>query len=339
MPAISIIIPMYNVEKYLRRCLDSVQNQTLADFQAICVDDGSPDKSGQIAEEYAARDKRFVVVHKENGGLSDARNAGMQHATGEYIMFLDSDDFIHPQTMEIAYTLAQRNASDIVSFTYDRIYRPRLMVMHKLGMNTDNVLPWGMNKKYDVENIESQTTDDVFELATERTHNKWSSNRKWLIKHCQVWKNLYKKSLIKKISFIKGILFEDFPWWSSVMLQNPRVTVAQLPLYYYIPNFGGIVLSAKQLKMINSLCVGIKESFLLYKKKATVYQMKKWQENFLWFFINKAFKKIGKLDDDKDVAKARKYFENLSKCGVLGSCPNEWNKLVCDIRKFISEPV
>ena len=339
MPAISIIIPMYNVEKYLRRCLDSVQNQTLADFQAICVDDGSPDKSGQIAEEYAARDKRFVVVHKENGGLSDARNAGMQHATGEYIMFLDSDDFIHPQTMEIAYTLAQRNASDIVSFTYDRIYRPRLMVMHKLGMNTDNVLPWGMNKKYDVENIESRTTDDIFELATERTHNKWSSNRKWLIKHCQVWKNLYKKSLIKNISFINGILFEDFPWWSSVMLQNPRVTVAQLPLYYYIPNFGGIVLSAKQLKMIISLCVGIKESFLLYKKKATVYQMRKWQENFLWFFVNKAFKKIGKLDDDKDVAKARKYFENLSKCGVLGSCPNEWNKLVCDIRKFISEPV
>lgn len=339
MPAISIIIPMYNVEKYLRRCLDSVQNQTLADFQAICVDDGSPDKSGQIAEEYAARDKRFVVVHKENGGLSDARNVGMQYATGEYIMFLDSDDFIHPQTMEIAYTLAQRNASDIVSFTYDRIYRPRLMVMHKLGMNTDDVVPWGMNKKYDLENIESRTTDDIFELATERTHNKWSSNRKWLIKHCQVWKNLYKKSLIKKISFIKGILFEDFPWWSSVMLQNPRVTVAQLPLYYYIPNFGGIVLSAKQLKMISSLCVGIKESFLLYKKKATVYQMKKWQENFLWFFVNKAFKKIGKLDDDKDVAKARKYFENLSKCGVLESCPNEWNKLVCDIRKFISEPV
>ena len=81
-PKISIIIPMYNVEKYLRRCLDSVQNQTMKDWQAICVDDESPDNSGKIAEEYAKRDKRFVVVHKKNGGLSDARNAGFKKATG-----------------------------------------------------------------------------------------------------------------------------------------------------------------------------------------------------------------------------------------------------------------
>ena len=106
-PKISIIIPMYNVEKYLRRCLDSVLNQTFADWQGILVDDGSPDNSGAIAEEYASRDKRFVVIHKENGGLSDARNAGFPYADGEYIMYLDSDDFIHPQTMEIAYNLAK----------------------------------------------------------------------------------------------------------------------------------------------------------------------------------------------------------------------------------------
>ena len=130
MPAISIIIPVYNVEKYLRRCLDSVLNQTFSDWQAICVNDGSPDNSAEILAEYAARDSRFVVVTKENGGLSDARNAGMPYANGEYIMYLDSDDFIHPQTMEIAYHLAQRDKSDIVSFTYDRIYRPQLMVRH-----------------------------------------------------------------------------------------------------------------------------------------------------------------------------------------------------------------
>ena len=146
MPAISIIIPVYNVEKYLRRCLDSVLNQTFTDWQAICVNDGSPDGSGEILAEYAARDSRFIIVNKENGGLSDARNAGLPHATGEYIMYLDSDDFIHPQTMEIAYHMARRDNSDIVSFTYDRVYRPQLMVRHVLGLGQhaaffQNILP------------------------------------------------------------------------------------------------------------------------------------------------------------------------------------------------------
>ena len=103
MPAISIIIPIYNVEKYLRRCLESVQNQTFTDWEAICVNDGSSDSSADIVREFAARDARFKLVNKENGGLSDARNAGMAVASGEYILYLDSDDFIHPQTFEITH--------------------------------------------------------------------------------------------------------------------------------------------------------------------------------------------------------------------------------------------
>ena len=93
-PKISVIIPIYNVEKYLRRCLDSVKNQIFTDWQAICVDDGSPDNSGKIADEYAAKDKRFVVIHKENTGVSDTRNVGIKHAIGEYIHFMDSDDVL-----------------------------------------------------------------------------------------------------------------------------------------------------------------------------------------------------------------------------------------------------
>lgn len=334
-PKISIIIPMYDVEKYLRRCLDSVLNQTFQDWQAICVDDGGPDKSGEIAEEYATRDKRFVVIHKENGGLSDARNAGMPYAKGDYILYIDSDDFIHPQTLEIAYNEIKKNKSDIVSFQYDRCYRPRLMLRHILHLDTDNVVPFGIKKKYDLNKIKSKTTDDVFELATERSHNKNNPNKKWLVKHCQVWKNLYKKSLIKDIPFIKGIIFEDFPWWSEVMLQKPRVTVVPLPLYYYIPNFGGIVLSAKQLRMICCLCVGIEDAFMAYKKYADEYQMKQWQEKFLWFFVAKAFYKVKKLDNDKDINEAKKYFAKLNKIGLFDSYPNEWYELVCDIQKFI----
>ncbi len=337
MPAISIIIPMYNVEKYLKRCLDSVQNQTFTDWQAICVDDGSPDNSGKIAEEYAARDKRFIVVHKENGGLSDARNAGMKYAKGEYIMYLDSDDFIHPQTMEIAYAMATRDGADIVSFTYDRIYRPRLMVMHKLGMNTDNVRPWGVGKRYNIKKIESRTTDDIFEYATERTHNVGNKNRRWLIKHCQVWKNMYRKSLIENTPFIKGILFEDFPWWSAIMLKKPRVTIINLPLYYYLPNFGGIVLSAKQLRIMQSLCTGISAAYKLYIDYADEYQMKKWTENFLWRFVYWAFHKTKYLKTDDEKNQAKKMLRQLKSDGVFDNVPNEFFELRNGIYEYIQD--
>jgi len=334
-PKISIIIPMWGVEKYLRRCLDSVQNQTFTEWQAICVDDGSPDKSGEIAEEYAARDKRFVVVHKENGGLSDARNAGMPYADADYIMYLDSDDFIHPQTMEIAYKAIKDNKSDIASFSYDRFYRPQLMVRHVLHLSTDNVVPFGIRKKYNVDKLKTKTVDDVFELATERTHNKTNPNRKWLIKHCQVWKNIYKKSLIKDTPFIKGILFEDFPWWSVIMLKKPRVTVVPLPLYYYIPNFGGIVLSAKQLRIMKSLCTGIKTAYKLYSERADDDQMKKWQSQFMWFFVNWAFRKLKYLKTDAEFDEARAEFIEMNNIGVFNNVPNEWYDLRERIYEFI----
>ncbi len=336
-PKISIIIPMYGVEKYLRRCLDSVKNQTFKDWQAICVDDGSPDKSGEIAEEYAKSDKRFVVVHKKNGGLSDARNYGMPLAKGEYIMYLDSDDFIHPQTMEIAYSLAEKNGSDIVSFTYDRFYRPQLMVYHKLGLDTDTVVPFGIKKKYNLDKIKSKTMTDIYEYATDNAHNAFNKNRRWLVKHCQVWKNMYRRSLIQDISFIKGILFEDFPWWSRVMLRNPKVTVAPVPLYYYIPNFGGIVLSAKQLRIMQSLIVGIKDSFVLYKDQANAHQMKLWSENFLWFFVNKAFSKIKYLKTDEEFKAAKQSFTDLYKIGLFESVPKSRRKLALRIMDFIGK--
>lgn len=336
MPAISVIIPIYNVEKYLRRCLDSVLNQTFQDWEAICVNDGSPDGSAVILSEYAARDSRFKIVNKKNGGLSDARNAGMAVATGKYILYLDSDDFIHPQTMEITYYLAMRDGSDIVSFTYDRIYRPQLMVRHMLRMDTDSVVPERMHKKYDVARIKTLVTDDVYRYATERAHNAFNPNRKWLIKHCQVWKNLYRRELIADTPFIKGILFEDFPWWSEVMLKNPRVTIAPLPLYFYVPNFGGIVLSSKQLKIMQSLCTGIRASYELYRDKATPYQMDAWSRKFRWYFIKWAYRKIKYLDNQADIEIARKYFVQLRACGALDNPPFAWaRKIKCGIAEFI----
>ena len=102
-PKISVIIPVYNVEEYLPVCLDSVLAQTFSDFEAVCVNDGSPDNSAAILEKYAKKDARIKVVSRPNGGLSAARNTGLENACGEYIYFLDSDDYIHPQLLEILY--------------------------------------------------------------------------------------------------------------------------------------------------------------------------------------------------------------------------------------------
>ena len=195
MPFFSIIMPVYNRGKLVDRSIQSLRAQIFRDIEIICVDDGSKDNSLEVLYEFARKDDRIKVIHQENGGVAKARNTGMQYATGKYIMFLDSDDFIHPQTMEIAYDVIEKNKSDIASFSYDRFYRPQLMVRHFLHLDTDNVMPIGMKKRYNLNNIKTKTVDDVFELATERTHNKTNPNRKWLIKHCQVWKNIYKKQV------------------------------------------------------------------------------------------------------------------------------------------------
>ena len=118
-PAVSVIVPIYNVEKYLAECVDSILGQTFQDMEIILVDDGSLDSSGQMADDYAARDKRVKVIHKENGGLSSARNAGMKIARGEYIYFCDSDDYISLDAIEILYETATKNDLDMVLFNGD----------------------------------------------------------------------------------------------------------------------------------------------------------------------------------------------------------------------------
>lgn len=102
-PKISIIVPVYNVEKYIRRCLDSLAVQTFTDWECICVDDGTPDNSGAICDEYAQKDGRFVVIHKENGGVSSARNVGLDVAKGEYVTFCDSDDWVEKNWLSEQY--------------------------------------------------------------------------------------------------------------------------------------------------------------------------------------------------------------------------------------------
>lgn len=112
-PVISVIVPIYKVEKYLDRCVESIVNQTFSDIEILLIDDGSPDNCGKMCDEWAKKDSRIKAFHKENGGLSDARNFGIAESSGEYVICIDSDDFIEPKMLEVLYGLATEHNADI----------------------------------------------------------------------------------------------------------------------------------------------------------------------------------------------------------------------------------
>ena len=146
-PEISIIVPVYNVEQYLRRCLDSIRAQTFTDWECILIDDGSPDASGTICDEYAANDGRFRVIHQENRGVSVARNAGLDAARGEWIAFVDSDDWVESETYEVAVKVAKENAADVLIFGYtlfdgDKDFNSVLPNAGLLDLSTDLASEW-----------------------------------------------------------------------------------------------------------------------------------------------------------------------------------------------------
>ena len=117
-PFVSVIVPSYNIEDYIGECIESIMEQTYCDWELILVDDGSNDRTGDICNEYAGKDNRIKVIHKENGGLVSARKSGLERATGEYIFYLDGDDWIKPDALEVLCTCAKRETVDIVIADY-----------------------------------------------------------------------------------------------------------------------------------------------------------------------------------------------------------------------------
>ncbi|MBQ3765557.1 MAG: glycosyltransferase [Bacteroidales bacterium] len=281
MPAISVIIPVFNAERFLDRCIGSVRDQTFGDWEAVCVDDGSTDRSGVMLDGYAELDPRIRVVHKANEGVSIARNVALEAAGGRFILFLDSDDFLHPQAMEITFSLAERDGSDVVAFTYDHGYRTRTILRHLLH------LPESGNVKYKTfRTPETVVTEDIFDWATEYSHPK----KKLATKHCQPWRRLYRKDILDGVSFIPGIMYEDFPWWSEVMLRVRKATLTDLPLYFYYPNRGSYIFSSKEAFKIKSLRTAINSASNLYDG-VEPSRRARWEKEFLQPFREKLDKK------------------------------------------------
>ena len=323
MSTISVIIPVYNTERYLRRCLDSIANQTYRDWEALCVNDGSTDGSRAILQEYADRDGRFTIIDKPNGGVSDARNVGMDAARGEYINFVDSDDLIHPQTFEIAHTLAKRDGSDIVTWYKDPYFRPALFVRKALGLPIDNALPRGLKRRFNMNNLGGYPTNDPLAHAVQGSGRGIAHP----IKRFYPVMHLLRREVVKDVKFITHLRFEDFPWWSEVLLLNPRVTITQLPLYYYFPNFNSFDLGAKRSQKMESWIRGMELTWTLYHTKGTTYQQERWAKQLLWPIINgQIVGKMPTLRDAKGKDATREGLQRLWDLGAFATPPDGKSK-------------
>lgn len=210
MKKISVIVPVYNVEKYLSQCLDSIIHQTYKNLEIILVDDGSTDSSGLICDNYSQKDKRIKIIHKCQGGLSDARNAGLKIATGEYISFIDSDDFIDKNMYSILINNTQKYNSDIVWFYYYNYYSKKHFINSSIIKNND---------LYDL-----SSSDKI----------KFAKNLFYQYKmDAHVWAKLYKRSIFNNIKFPYGKLFEDI-FVLLPILSNAKI-ISTIPdcLYFY----------------------------------------------------------------------------------------------------------
>lgn len=207
MAEVSIIVPVYQVEKYIRQCVDSILAQTFTDFELILVDDGSTDKSGEICDEYAKVDGRVKVIHQTNGGLSSARNSGMDHAKGKYFMFIDSDDFIAPNMVECLYKSINEQCADIAVCNFMYYFEEN---KHKC-----------FNTNIEFEILHSE--DVFFNRKNERNFGIWTV----------AWNKLYKKEPFERIRFRMGKYHEDEFWANDIYQLNAKIVAIPECLYFY----------------------------------------------------------------------------------------------------------
>lgn len=257
---------------YLGRALDSILAQTYHNWEAIMMDDGSTDGSTEIAERYQAQDQRFRLFRQENQGQGVARNNALKVISGDFVLYLDPDDMLHPQTMEICVNASLRDSSDMVTYTYDHLYRTLNKCTHRLGLG--DIGPWPRHYR----SYGYIVTDNIFRHATERSHPK-GVDRKWMVKHCQAWRCMLKADLARTARFAAGIKYEDVPWWGEVLLNVKRTTITKLPLYYYYPNPASFIMSASTEEHIRSLKAILKQTDEIFEK-ATPEQRNAWNTNF-----------------------------------------------------------
>lgn len=297
MSKISVIIPVYNVEKYLKECLDSICNQSLTDIEIICVNDGSTDDSLEILNEYALKDDRIRIITQENQGLGAARNIGFSHATGDYIYFIDSDDYIEIDTLEKLYNNIISNDSDIVLFKFRPVD------------DFKNVLSGNVEFRIDEIFGDINYNNFTFTYNDARRHVMNSAFSACL--------KLYKYEFLKKIDFTFPIdlHFEDVPVHVTVMLEADKISFVPEQLYNYRSNPDSIINSTnnvfdifKVIDMVeeylkeNDFYDDLKNDFILFKISQILLYLKNQNSEEYFKRTKDEFEKIT-INDEKILKK------------------------------------
>lgn len=222
MPEISIIVPVYNVESYLHQCIDSILAQTFSDFELILVDDGSTDQSGKICDEYAKEDGRIKVIHKKNGGLSDARNAALEGAAGKYIGFVDSDDYVDPKMYETMYEAVKHTSTDIVCCAMDYFYDGSSRMEGKWPDISEAIL---YERRDFIENFYPLTKEIIRASACNK---------------------LYTRRIFDQIRFPVGKKYEDSYVRLDILDKANKVLILPDALYFYRQRNGSIMTTVSE---------------------------------------------------------------------------------------------
>lgn len=230
---LSIVIPVYRVESTLDRCIESILRQGYEDWEMLLIDDGSPDRCPEMCDAWAQRDQRITAYHKPNGGLSDARNYGIERARGEYITFVDSDDELAPGTLHpLMDVLINHTECDVVEYP---------MLVHA-GNNDEHllVLPdrvWATARKY------------------------WHETMAW--EHCYACNKIYRSALFDELRFAKGRIFEDVWLWPEILSHKPNIATSSKGMYIYRWNNEGITVKATPHDLWQLLVAQVRAAWLM----------------------------------------------------------------------------
>lgn len=286
---ISVIIPVYNVEQYVESCLNSVINQSYFNLEIILVDDGSTDKSGEICDQYALKDSRIKVIHEENAGLGEARNRGLRIASGDYICFVDSDDWIEEDYCKELVKAAERTNSDIAICGYNECFK-------------DGKTP---KVKYD---------DCFTTTGKEILHYTMTANSKYWF-NISVWNKLYKREIISGLWF-KSRVYEDIMYNAGSMYRANKIAYINQCLYNYRTNREGSIISKGFQRKTIEFEMKYKEERVDFFKRKNEIKLARDAEAVVIHdkLLYYAFMSLSKDNFSEYI---RKYKVDLRKCGFI----------------------